>query len=78
MAKWSIVFSSALALCRGAIAVICRIPGVARVIKLPEDTTGVIILDRGMNRDECRAMCISPRIPLREKLYFRMIYEIAT
>jgi hypothetical protein len=32
MAKWLIVFPSALALCWGAIAVIRRIPGVARVI----------------------------------------------
>jgi len=32
MAKWSIVFTSALALCWGAIAVVRRIPGVARVI----------------------------------------------
>jgi len=28
-----------------------------------------------MNKDECRAMCTSPQIPLREKLFFRMIYE---
>ena len=32
MAKWSIVFTSALALCWGAVAAIRRIPGVARVI----------------------------------------------
>jgi peptidoglycan/LPS O-acetylase OafA/YrhL len=32
MAKWSVVFISALALCWGAIAAIRRIPGVARVI----------------------------------------------
>jgi peptidoglycan/LPS O-acetylase OafA/YrhL len=32
MAKWWIVFTSALALCWGAIAVIRRIPGVARVL----------------------------------------------
>jgi peptidoglycan/LPS O-acetylase OafA/YrhL len=32
MVKWSIVFSSALALCWGGIAAIRRIPGVARVI----------------------------------------------
>jgi hypothetical protein len=44
----------------------------------PEDTTSVIILDRGMNKDECRAMCTSPQIPLREKLFFRMIYETTT
>jgi hypothetical protein len=44
----------------------------------PEDTTQIIILDRGMNRDECKAMCTSPLIPLREKLLFRMIYETTT
>jgi hypothetical protein len=44
----------------------------------PEDPTGVIILDRGMNKNECRAMCTSPQIPLREKLFFRMIYETTT
>lgn len=38
----------------------------------------VIILDRGMNRDECRAACTSPQILLREKLFFRMIYETTT
>jgi peptidoglycan/LPS O-acetylase OafA/YrhL len=32
MAKWSIVFTTALVLCWGAVAVIRRIPGVARVI----------------------------------------------
>ena len=32
MAKWFIVFTSALAFCWGAIAVVRRIPGVARVI----------------------------------------------
>jgi len=37
-----------------------------------------IILDRGMNRDECKAVCTSPLIPLREKLFFRMIYETTT
>jgi hypothetical protein len=44
----------------------------------PEEPTGVIIPDRGMNRDECRTTCTSPQIPLREKLFFRMIYEITT
>lgn len=33
------------------------------------------LLDRGMNLDECRAICTSPQIPLREKLFFRIIYE---
>ncbi len=33
------------------------------------------LLDRGMNIDECRAICTSPEIPIREKLFFRIIYE---
>ena len=33
------------------------------------------ILDRGMNLDECRAICTSSEIPVREKLFFRIIYE---
>lgn len=33
------------------------------------------ILDRGMNLEECKAICTSPLIPLREKLFFRVIYE---
>jgi integrase len=33
------------------------------------------ILNRGMNLDECRAICISPEIPIREKLFFSIIYE---
>ncbi|MCX9074761.1 MAG: tyrosine-type recombinase/integrase [Candidatus Methanoperedens sp.] len=28
-----------------------------------------------MNVEECRAICTSPQIPLREKLFFRIIYE---
>src|SRR4030042_3975380 len=31
--------------------------------------------DRGMNLEECRAICTSPEIPVREKLFFRVIYE---
>jgi len=37
--------------------------------------TDQALLDRGMNIDECRAICTSPQIPLREKLFFRIIYE---
>ncbi len=33
------------------------------------------LLDRGMNLEECRAICTSPLIPLREKLFFRITYE---
>ena len=44
----------------------------------PEDSTGVIIPDRGMNRNECRAMCTFPQIPLREMFFFRMIYGTTT
>ncbi len=32
-------------------------------------------LHRGMNLDECRAICTSPIIPLKEKTFFRLIYE---
>ena len=31
-----------------------------------------------MNRDKCKSMCTSPRITLREKLFFKMIYETTT
>lgn len=34
-----------------------------------------ILLERGMTAEECRIMCTSSQIPLREKLFFRMIYE---
>jgi len=37
-----------------------------------------IILDRGMHKEECRAICTHPQIPLREKLFFRMVYETTT
>lgn len=33
------------------------------------------MLDRGMNEYESKIMCTSPEIPIREKLYFRIIYE---
>lgn len=33
------------------------------------------LLNRGMNLDECKAVCTSPLIPIREKLFFRIIYE---
>lgn len=45
---------------------------------LEEKNSSSIILDRGMNKDECKAICTSPMIPLREKLFFRMIYETTT
>jgi integrase len=34
-----------------------------------------ILLNRGMNLEECRAICTSPEIPIREKCFFRVIYE---
>ena len=37
--------------------------------------SSVVIMDKGMNRDECKEACTSPQIPLHEKLFFRMIYE---
>ncbi|MCJ7618025.1 MAG: hypothetical protein MUO43_15960 [Desulfobacterales bacterium] len=33
------------------------------------------LLDRGMNLEECRAICPPSEIPVREKLFFRTIYE---
>lgn len=46
---------------------------------MPEEIhSSKLILDRGMNRDECKAICTSPMIPLREKLFFRMVYETTT
>ncbi len=32
-------------------------------------------LDRCMTVEECRMMCSSDKIPLREKLFFRLLYE---
>ncbi len=34
-----------------------------------------ILLDRGMNLAECMAICTSTIIPLREKLFYRIVYE---
>jgi len=33
------------------------------------------LLARGMSVDECKVVCTSPLIPLREKLFFRILYE---
>ncbi len=33
------------------------------------------LLNRGMNAEECRIICTDYRIPTREKLFFRIIYE---
>lgn len=37
--------------------------------------TTEVLLNRGMNLIECRTICTSPEIPLREKCFFRIIYE---
>lgn len=34
-----------------------------------------LLLNRGMNVEECRIICTDYRIPTREKLFFRVIYE---
>ena len=34
-----------------------------------------LLLERGMTVEECIIMCTSHQIPLRERLFFRMIYE---
>lgn|GEM_PF-4236221 len=36
------------------------VPVIIHMNNEPEDPTGVIILDRGMNKEECKAMCTSP------------------
>ncbi len=33
------------------------------------------LLNRGMSLEECRIICTDYRIPTREKLFFRVIYE---
>src|SRR5659263_589859 len=33
------------------------------------------ILHRGLNKEECKIICTSPTIPMREKAFFRLIYE---
>ena len=37
--------------------------------------TNNVLIDRGMNMLECRSIYTSSQIPLREKLFFRIIYE---
>jgi integrase len=37
--------------------------------------TTEVLINRGMNLDECRTICTSPEISIREKAYFRLIYE---
>lgn len=39
------------------------------------EESGIPLLERGMTSEECRIMFTSHQIPLREKLFFRMIYE---
>lgn len=34
-----------------------------------------LLLKRGLTVEECKIICTSPEIPLREKLFFRIIYE---
>jgi len=33
------------------------------------------LINRGMTTDECKILCTSPLIPIREKVFFRVIYE---
>lgn len=33
------------------------------------------LIDRGLTVEECKALCTSPLIPIREKAFFRIIYE---
>ncbi len=38
-------------------------------------STNHVLIERGMNLTERRVICTSSQIPLREKLFFRIIYE---
>lgn len=33
------------------------------------------LINRGMTTDECKILCTSPIIPIREKTFFRVVYE---
>ncbi len=33
------------------------------------------LIDRGLTVQECKTLCTSPLIPMREKVFFRVIYE---
>lgn len=41
----------------------------------PKLITTETLLNRGMTESECRTICTNASIPLREKLFFRIIYE---
>lgn len=43
--------------------------------KIKPVLTTETLLNRGMTVEECRVMCTHQSIPLREKLFFRIIYE---
>lgn len=42
---------------------------------LPPMLTTDLLLNRGMTEEECKIICTAHQIPLREKLFFRIIYE---
>ncbi len=46
--------------------------------EIDNSRVSTVLLDRGMNKNECKAICTSPMIPLREKLFFRIVYETTT
>lgn len=37
--------------------------------------TTELLIHRGLNEEECRALCTSPEIPTKIRAYFRVIYE---
>ncbi len=37
--------------------------------------TTATLIERGLTQDECKAICTSSIIPIREKTFFRVIYE---
>jgi len=47
----------------------------SKITKTDKVLTTAPLLNRGMNLDECKAICTSPIVPIREKLFFRIIYE---
>jgi len=40
-----------------------------------EVLTTAPMIDRGLTIEECKALCTSPVIPVRERAFFRVIYD---
>lgn len=50
-------------------------PKTEEITKTKQVLTTDPLLKRGLTLEECRILCTSAQIPLREKLFFRIIYE---